>query len=89
MIGFRGQTPLVMHDAELSVPFGAAKGQIALVENQLLFVVAGASGTSIAIDRADITSADRSGEVVTLRTRRSLRDAVAHQPDCRLPFTVK
>ncbi len=68
------QTSLTVSDAELAVPFGAAKGHIALVGNQILFVAAEDPKASLAIDRADIAKLDRSGDVVTVTTRRSLGD---------------
>ncbi|MBP7777429.1 MAG: hypothetical protein KA371_09895 [Acidobacteria bacterium] len=68
------QTPLVVSGAELAQGFGAAKGQIALVGNQILFVATDDPKASLAIDRADIAKVDRSGDVVTVTTRRSLGD---------------
>ena len=67
------QTPLAVSDAELAVPFGAAKGQMALVGSHVVFVATEDPKSSFAIDRADITSADRTGDVVTITTRRALR----------------
>lgn len=69
------QAPLPVTGAELAVPFGAAEGHVALVGSQLLFVAAEDPRQSLAIDRADISALDRSGDVVTIRTRRALRDS--------------
>ncbi len=69
------QTPLAVTNAELAVPFGASSGHLALVGNQILFVDAETPKSSIAIDRADITNVTRAGDVVTVTTRRVLRDA--------------
>lgn len=68
------QSPLAVTGAELAVPFGAAEGHVALVGSQLLFVAAEDARQSLAIDRADIANLDRAGDVVTIRTRRALRD---------------
>jgi hypothetical protein len=69
------QTPLVFTDAELAVPFGAAKGQLAFVADNILFVAADSPRSSLAINRADIAKIERSGDVVTVVTRRPLRDS--------------
>ncbi len=69
------QTTLAVTSAELAVPFGASSGHLALVGNQILFVDTGNPTASIAIDRADITAVTRDGDVVTVTTRRVLRDA--------------
>ena len=69
------QTPLAMTDAELAVPFGATKGQIGFVADQLLFVSIEKPTSSLSISRADIARIDRSGDVVTIVTRRPLRDS--------------
>jgi hypothetical protein len=61
-------------DAELAVPFGASKGQLATVGNQIVFVDADNPKSSLSIDRSDITKLNRSGDVVTITTRRSLGD---------------
>lgn len=68
------QTPLLVHDAELAQGFGATKGQIVLVGTQILFVAGDDPTASLAIDRADVTKVDRSGDVVTVNTRLSLGD---------------
>jgi hypothetical protein len=69
------QTPLVLADAELAIPFGAAKGQITLVADQLVFVSGESPKSSLAISRGDITKLERSGDVITIITRRQLRDS--------------
>ena len=71
----QAQTPLVFTDAELAVPFGAAKGQLAFVADHILFVSAESPKSSLTISRADIVRVDRSGDVVTIVTRRQLRDS--------------
>lgn len=71
----RAQAPLVFVDAELAVPFGSVRGQIAFVATHFLFVAADNPNGSLSIDRADITRLDRAGDVVTIVTRRPLRDA--------------
>lgn len=68
------QTPLAVTDAELAVPFGASPGQLALVGSQLVFVDSKNPKLSLSIDRADVASVNRSGDVVTITTRRQLRD---------------
>lgn len=71
----RAQSPLVVVEAELAVPFGAAKGQLGFVANHLVFVAADNARASLSIDRGDIARIDRAGDVVTIVTRRPLRDA--------------
>ncbi len=69
------QTSLVFTDAELAVPFGSAKGQIAFVSDHIVFVSAESPKSSLTISRSDIARIDRSGDVVTIVTRRQLRDS--------------
>ena len=69
------QTSLTFTDAELAIPFGAAKGQVSLVADQLVFVSIENPKSSLAIARADIAKIDRTGDVVTIVTRRQLRDS--------------
>jgi hypothetical protein len=71
----RAQTPLVLIDAELALSFGSVKGQVAFVGSHILFVSAETPKSSLSIDRADIARMERSGDVTTVTTRRSLRDA--------------
>ena len=71
----RAQTALLVREAELAVPFGAAKGQLALLERQIVFVATDDASASLAIDRADIATLTRSDDVVTITTRQPLRDA--------------
>ncbi len=81
------QAPLVFVDAELAVPFGSARGQIAFVSNHMVFVAADNPKASLSIDRADIAKIDRSGDVVTIVTRRPLRDADGERDTFRFRLT--
>lgn len=69
------QTPLVLAEAELAIPFGSAKGQMAFVGSHLVFVAQENPRSSLTITQAEIATIQRSGEVVTITTRRALRDA--------------
>lgn len=69
------QTPLIFMDAELAIPFGAAKGQVSLVADLMIFVSAENPKSSLSIARGDIAKIDRAGDVVTIVTRRQLRDS--------------
>lgn len=69
------QAPLVLADAELAVPFGAVKGQMAMAGSQILFIATDSQKASLAIERADMTNMQRTGDVVTITTRGMLRDA--------------
>lgn len=69
------QGPLVLADAELAVPFGAVKGQMAFAGSQILFIATDSQKASLAIERADMTNMQRAGDVVTITTRGMLRDA--------------
>ncbi|MGQ0733231.1 MAG: hypothetical protein ACT4QD_06190 [Acidobacteriota bacterium] len=69
------QTTLVVNEAELAIPFGAAKGQLVLVGDQVVFVGIDPPTSSLSIHRSDIRAVDRSGDVVTITTHHVLRDA--------------
>ncbi len=71
----RAQTPLVVTSAELAVPFGALKGQLAIAGNQIVFVASDDPKSSLAIERGDITNIQRAGDVVTITTRGKIVDA--------------
>lgn len=81
------QAPLVFVDAELAVPFGSARGQMAFVSTHIVFVAADNPKASMSIDRADIARIDRSGDVVTIVTRRPLRDADGERDTFRFRLT--
>lgn len=65
------QSALQVHDAELAVPFGSAEGLLVLAGDQIVFVSPDNPDMSVAIGRADVKSADRSGDVVTVSTHGS------------------
>jgi len=69
------QTAIVFTEAELAVPFGSAKGHIALVGDTIVFVTSDASRWSMAIEHAEIAKAQRNADVVTITTQRPLKDA--------------
>lgn len=69
-----GQSALIVHDAELAVPFGSAKGLLAFAGDQITFISPENRNASLAIARADIRTASRSGDVVTITTRSAIRD---------------
>lgn len=81
------QTPLVVTDAELAVPFGAAPGKLALVGSQILFVATANPESSLSIERADIARLNREGEIVTITTHRALRDAAGLRDVFRFRLT--
>lgn len=81
------QTPLMFVEAELAVPFGAAKGQMAFVSSHIVFVATDNPRASLSIDRSDIARIDRSGDVVTIVTRRPLRDADGERDTFRFRLT--
>lgn len=68
------QTVVTAREAELAVPFGSAKGHVAVAGNQLVFISQDNPDMSVAIDRADIRNFERTGDTVTITTRNSLRD---------------
>jgi hypothetical protein len=83
----RAQAPLTFVDAELAVPFGSVRGQIAFVSNHFVFVASDNPTGSMSIDRADITRLDRAGDVVTIVTRRAIRDADGERDTFRFRLT--
>lgn len=68
------QSALQVHDAELAVPFGSAKGLLVLAGDQIVFISPDNPDMSLTIGRAEVKSADRTGEVVTISTHGTLRD---------------
>jgi hypothetical protein len=82
------QAPLVLVDAELAVPFGSVRGQMAFVANHMVFVAADSPKSSLSIERADIARIDRVGDVVTIVTKRPLRDADGERDTFRFRLSL-
>ncbi len=68
------QSALAVHEAELAVPFGSAEGLVAIAGNQIVFISPDSRDASVVIDRADIRTMNRSGDVVTVSTRNAIKD---------------
>lgn len=68
------QTPMKVHRAELSIPFGVTSGHILLVGDYLIFVDAEKPDASFAIAKSDIRHMIAEGGVITLETRQPVRD---------------
>lgn len=63
------QAPLTAGGAELSVPFGSAKGHIAVIDRYLLFVNQANPGSSFAVERSNVIDATVQNDTVIVRTR--------------------
>jgi hypothetical protein len=78
-----GQSALMVHDADLAVPFGSAKGLVAFAGDQIMFVSPDNRDASLLIVRGDIRTASRSGDVVTVTTRRAIGDGAGSRDTFR------
>lgn len=68
------QTPMKVHRAELSIPFGVASGHILLVGDYLVFVDQEKPDASFAISKADIRNMIAEAGVITVETRLPVSD---------------
>lgn len=68
------QTDVVASQAELAIPFGVAKGQLALIGDKMVFLDDQDATRSFAIDRPNVAATTFSDGVLTVRTKEKIGD---------------
>lgn len=71
--GLLAQTPVAVHRADLSIPFGTVSGKLVVVADQLVFVDNDRQEDSFAISRSEILELKTDNDVVMISTRRPVR----------------
>lgn len=81
------QTNVEVYKAELSVPFGEADGKLIAVGDSLVFVDDDKPEFSFAIERNNIADLSKDDEVLTIQTKRMVKDRSGEK--MRFVFRIK